>query len=108
MTTTYITVCKVTDLREGVLRLFSVAEHEVLLTLVRKAPYCVANLCSHMAKPLAQGRMIGYSLVCPFHSAQFDVRTGKSGGFPAARPIRTFPVRVQHGDVLIGIDLKHP
>ncbi|WP_340317980.1 Rieske (2Fe-2S) protein [Rhizorhabdus argentea] len=108
MTTTYVQVCKLSDLKEGEFRLFTVASREVLLMLVRKTVYCVANRCSHMAKPLDGGRLLGYHLICPFHSAQFDVRTGKSGGFPASRSIQTFPVHMHHGDVMIGIDVKHP
>ena len=106
--TTYVPACKLSELKEGKPRLFSVAAQEVLLMLVRGTVYGVADRCSHMAKPLADGRLSGFHLVCPFHSAQFDVRTGKSVGFPACRPIQTFAVRVQDDDVMLGVEINAP
>lgn len=102
---TYLPVCRLSDLTQGELKARTVEGREILVTVVRGVVYCVANRCSHMAKPLTGGRMIGYQLVCPFHSAQFDIRTGASGGFPATRPIITYRVRVEEDQVLVGIDL---
>lgn len=108
MTITQISVCRLSDLKDAQPTQFVVAGHDLLLILVRKAVYCVEDRCSHMSKPLAGGRLIGYQLVCPFHSAQFDVRNGKSAGFPAARPIRTFAVHVEHESVQVELDITVP
>lgn len=105
MAITFLPVCKLSDLTHGELTTRTVEGREIVLTVVRGSVYCVANRCSHMAKPLAGGRMIGYQLICPFHSAQFDIRSGASGGFPATRPIVTYQVQVEGDQVLVGIDL---
>jgi nitrite reductase/ring-hydroxylating ferredoxin subunit len=74
-------------------------EYEILLCSVGESVYAIENRCSHMAKPLAQGRIIGTTITCPFHGAQFDVRNGSPLGFPAVHAIRCFAVRAS-GDTI--------
>jgi len=63
--------------------------------------YAVENLCTHEFSPLGAGRMVGCEIECPRHGARFDVRTGEATRLPAAAPVRTFPVKVEGGRVLV-------
>jgi nitrite reductase/ring-hydroxylating ferredoxin subunit len=65
------------------------------------ALYAVENLCTHEYSPLGAGRMVGNEIECPRHGARFDVRTGVATRLPAAAPVRTFPVKVEGGRVLV-------
>lgn len=40
--------------------------------------------CSHEQGPLCQGIIEGSTVMCPWHSARFDIITGKNIDFPAA------------------------
>jgi nitrite reductase (NADH) small subunit len=62
----------------------------------------VDNLCPHRHGPLGQGWMEGASVVCPWHSWTFDVRTG-AAEFPVHARVAVFPVRVVGEDVLVEI-----
>ncbi len=61
--------------------------------------YAVVNQCSHVAQPLAGGRVRGASIVCPHHGARFDLKTGRVLGAPAYAPIAAFPTREREGRV---------
>lgn len=97
----YVAVCKRSSIRDGHYAVHHLGPDEILVLNIRGEIFAIANRCSHMSKPLAGGRLMGHQFVCPFHSAHFDVRSGKALGFPASRPIKTFEVHVEHDTVFI-------
>lgn len=46
--------------------------------------YFALGECPHEEGPLAQGRVEGSEVVCPWHSARFDIRTGRCTQAPSA------------------------
>lgn len=81
----------------------AIAGHDLLICNVGGAFYAIENRCSHQKKPLDQGRLVREGIVCPFHGATFDVRTGASTGFPKCRSIRHFITRVVGDDVEVAL-----
>jgi chlorite dismutase len=63
--------------------------------------YALANRCSHANGPLADGELTGTTVTCPYHSSQFDLKTGKPLCGPAARPVAQFDVRIEDGNVYL-------
>lgn len=59
--------------------------------------YAIEDQCSHDALELAGGELDGYEVVCPWHGARFDLRTGEAKCAPAYEPVATFPVREEEG-----------
>ena len=78
-----------------------IAGVQLLVCAVGDRFYVVENKCSHMAKSLTGGRQIGYRLVCPHHSGQFDIRDGSPQCFPVTKPIKTYNVVVNAGAIWI-------
>lgn len=58
-------------------------------------PPCVPPPRSHYGLPLAGGTVADCSISCPFHGAQFDLRTGDIEDGPAFDKLPVFPVTVQ-------------
>ncbi|HEV2647229.1 MAG TPA: Rieske 2Fe-2S domain-containing protein [Acidobacteriaceae bacterium] len=52
------------------------------------------NWCPHRRGPLGQGWVEGESVVCPWHSWTFNVKTGEAE-FPVHERVAVFPVRVE-------------
>lgn len=63
--------------------------------------FALVDSCSHNYAPLSGGEVDDFLVTCPFHGAQFDVRTGVGVGDLAYPDIGTFPVRVHGDDVQI-------
>ena len=101
----------------GTMRLFADARPPFIL--VRNGAgvfYAVSPRCPHQGVDLSAGKLTGACrpgapgeyqwtddvthLRCPRHGYQFDVRTGQSWFDPAVR-LRTFPVSVEQGRVLV-------
>jgi len=52
---------------------------------------------------LSEGFLRERSITCPFHAAQFDVRTGKASFAMPILEVRTFPVAVGGEDIFVEI-----
>lgn len=65
--------------------------------------YAIDNICSHRGGPLAEGFIEGESVTCPWHGAQFNIKTGAVEGPPAAKGVAKFNVRVQGSDVEVEV-----
>jgi 3-phenylpropionate/trans-cinnamate dioxygenase ferredoxin subunit len=61
--------------------------------------YAMSNKCSHAGARLSRGLVIEGQIECPAHNGRFDIRTGEATLSPACDKMKTFPVRVEHGEV---------
>lgn len=66
--------------------------------------YALENLCTHDYTPLDDGTVEGDEVVCAHHGARFCARTGAVTAPPAYEDLRTFPVKVESGRVMICVD----
>jgi len=80
---------------------------EVLIVRSGKEFYAVENVCTHEGGWLSDGLLYPPHMVsCIDHLAKFDVRTGEVLAQPhhgLARPLATFPVKVEGGKVFVGL-----
>ena len=67
--------------------------------------YAIEDRCTHDDGPLCEGMWEPEEcrVVCPRHGATFDLRTGESRPVDVYDPVRTFPVRVENGVVLVDV-----
>lgn len=65
--------------------------------------YATDGLCTHEKIHLADGLVIDHVIECPKHNGRFDYRTGEAKGAPVSINLRTYPVKIEGGKVLIDI-----
>ena len=75
----------------------------VCLARVDGCIYAFTDNCTHISGPLNEGELEGHVLTCPWHGAQFDVRTGQVLRGPARQEILTYPVKIEDNAVLISL-----
>ncbi|MCB1338233.1 MAG: Rieske 2Fe-2S domain-containing protein [Maritimibacter sp.] len=63
--------------------------------------HCTDGICSHEHAYLAEGLVMGYEIECPKHNGVFDYRTGAAKRAPACDDLRTYPVKIEAGRVLV-------
>ncbi len=66
--------------------------------------YAIENTCPHRGGPLAEGEMDGETVICPWHGARFNIKTGAVLAPPAPQGVKSFPVRVTGDDVEVEIE----
>jgi len=67
------------------------------------AYYATVGLCTHEKVHLADGLVMDNIIECPKHNGRFDYRTGQAKGAPVCINLKTYPVKVENGKVLIGL-----
>ena len=59
--------------------------------------------CPHARGPLAEGKLRGHVLVCPWHFFPFDLRTGKIVGGESIMQLTRYPVTVESGEIFVTV-----
>lgn len=103
MTANYIeaAVCHIDDLADGDMKEVRVGDTDVLLARADGQFYALHPKCSHYQGPLAKGLLNGYRLVCPWHNACFDIRSGHRLEAPALNGLPTHEVRLDGDQVFV-------
>jgi nitrite reductase/ring-hydroxylating ferredoxin subunit len=99
----FVTVARVDDLASGELLGVRLDGHAICLANVDGHFYGVAATCPHLGGPLAQGELKGSVLTCPWHMAQFNVRTGCVLRGPARTDLPTYEVRVAGDEIRVAV-----
>ena len=99
-------VCKTDALPEGKGESFVVGGVRLALFNVAGDFYAIEDRCSHADAPMADGYVHKRELcvACPWHGAEFDLRTGKALTPPACEDIKVYPVVVEGDTVWVEVD----
>jgi len=65
--------------------------------------FATDGLCTHEKVHLADGLVLGDIIECPKHNGRFNYKTGVAKGAPACVNLKTYPVKVEGGRVLLQI-----
>ncbi len=70
---------------------------DVLITCVDGEYHALHPKCTHYGAPLVEGALSGHRLVCPWHHACFDARTGQHLEAPGCNALATYPIEHRDG-----------
>ena len=101
---TYTFVADETKFSEGNYEVLETETKRILVVKCSNSYYACENACSHQGLPLDDGRIEGTTITCPFHGAQFCLKSGKPFGPPAFEGINVFETKVENGKVYVKID----
>jgi 3-phenylpropionate/trans-cinnamate dioxygenase ferredoxin subunit len=102
MSDQWVEVCSVDDIdEEDVIRF----DHQDKTYAVYRSAdsdfYATDGLCTHERIHLADGLVMDHIIECPKHNGRFDYRSGKAMGAPVCVNLKTYPVKVEAGIVLL-------
>ena len=77
----------------------------VLVVRVNEQVYAYEPTCAACGSTLEGSVVSHHALVCPLENCAFDVRSGRRIDGEAGTGLRTYPVTVREGRVLLAADL---
>jgi len=96
-------VAQVSSLSPGEMVAVEVEGDSVLIANVSGEVYAVSESCTHNGVSLVEGSLTDGFVECPLHTSLFSLYDGKvEPGYPAAEDLRTYKVRVEGNDILVG------
>ena len=101
--TKWIGVADKKDLQSGTSICVEAAGHPIALFNVEGTFYAIADTCTHRGGPLSQGEVGTTTVTCPWHGAQFDLRTGNVLSPPAPDGVASYKVLAEEGGIKVQI-----
>jgi 3-phenylpropionate/trans-cinnamate dioxygenase ferredoxin subunit len=91
------------ELQSGDRRSVFVDDIPALAIRIADQYFVIEDVCTHDGQPLTNGAIEDCTIVCPRHSAKFDLKTGKALCMPATEAIRVFRTEVRDGAIWAGL-----
>jgi len=64
--------------------------------------YAIDGICMHQGGPLARGRLMNGTVVCPWHGWQYELATGNHA--PTCKPmLKTYQIQELDGEIEIDL-----
>jgi nitrite reductase/ring-hydroxylating ferredoxin subunit len=98
---TQVRLCKIDSVPAGEPKQFNIGELEVLVINLNGELFCLSARCTHAGAPLAEGRLIGNALICPWHGSNFRVTDGAVLKGPAEKPLKVYQNTIKEGYLFI-------
>ncbi len=98
---TWVPVAELGEVPPGGTAVVHFGGEQVALFNIGGRVYGIGNRCSHANGPLADGRIDGETVTCPWHGSRFEINTGQPLEEPAQRPVPTYRIKVEHGTVFL-------
>ncbi|MFZ0452784.1 MAG: FAD-dependent oxidoreductase [Ignavibacteriaceae bacterium] len=104
-----IKVGRINDFPKGEMKSVSVGEDkEILILNINDKIYALGAHCTHYGAPLADGVLNDDTIICPWHHACFNVKTGALEEPPASDDLPKFEVLIENDNVLVEIPEEFP
>lgn len=104
MSDNYVKLAKTNAVTPGNLVCITLGEKGILLANADGTFYATDEMCTHEDARLCTGFIKDGYVKCPLHGSRFDLKTGKVLDDPAEDDLRTYPLRIENGQILICLD----
>ncbi len=104
----FVALTAADDLPPGERLFVEIDARDIVVFNIAGQFFAIQDKCSHEDLPLGEGEVDEEHLciTCPYHGAEFDLRTGKALSLPAVEDIPAYPVRVRDGMIEVGLPLE--
>ncbi len=95
---------RVADFSDGKIHKVSAGGREVAIVMLDGKYLAFDDTCTHAGASLSEGKIDGCRVVCGWHAAEFDCKTGKLEKFPAKiRDLQSYNTTIESENVFIEV-----
>lgn len=105
---TFHPIARSEELEEGKGRPYKIEGHAIALVRYGGVVYALQDICPHADAPIALGPVENGCIACPWHYAEFDLKTGAVLSGPATEGVPVYPVREEEGIVSVALQPVAP
>ncbi len=100
----YEAVARLDDIPDEGMRQFVVKGELIGLYRVGERVFALSDICTHEEAYLTEGEFDPDDLEveCPRHASRFNIETGAVRILPATKPVRTYDVKIEGSEILVG------
>jgi glycine betaine catabolism B len=97
----FVRVAETKDIQTSQMKEVQINGENICIANVEGKYYAIGNVCTHEGGPLADGKLDGYEVECPWHQSKFDVRTGEVISPPASESEPIYDIKVDGNSILV-------
>jgi PAS domain S-box-containing protein len=98
-----IKIAQLQDVPPDHARPFTVEGQTIALFNVEGTYYAIGDTCTHEGGPLSDGEIQATKVTCPWHGAEFDLKTGAVLRAPAFEGVSSYRVVVEGSDIKVEV-----
>ena len=99
----WVRAANAADILDGDLHSVELGGAVIAIYRVNGQFYATSNICTHAFALLSDGFLDDCTIECPIHAGRFDIRSGRAIGHPATIDLKTYPVRLEDGALVIDL-----
>jgi 3-phenylpropionate/trans-cinnamate dioxygenase ferredoxin subunit len=103
MSENWVKACETDEIDDEDVLGFEHAGEQYAIYNTPKGYFATAGICTHEVAHLKDGLVIGTVIECPLHQGRFDVTNGKALSAPVCENLKTYPVKIEDGNVFIQV-----
>lgn len=92
------------DLSQHTVQCMQLEDQHFVLIFHENEFYLLDNLCPHKAAALCDGDLDGSVIVCPWHHARFDIKTGRGLNPLAGKGVTSWPLHIENDQLLVNLN----
>lgn len=96
-------VAKTGELDDGEAMQVLIGKKEVAIYNLGGEIFATDDICTHAYASLADGYIEDGLIECPLHGGCFDIRTGEAKTPPVTDNLKTYEVRIEGDDIMVGM-----
>ncbi len=89
------------ELKQTQVQCINVEDNSLLLIYQSDQFYLLDNLCPHKGAALCEGQLKDDVIECPWHKAQFDIKTGSGLSRLAGNGVKSWPLTIEDGQLSV-------
>lgn len=98
-----IRLCATSDVSQGRVKAVDIGQVTLAVYNVDGEFFVTDNRCTHGEASLADGMLEDDVIECALHGGAFNVRTGEVVYRPCTKPLRTYKVIVEAGEIFVDL-----
>lgn len=97
-----IIIGKIEEFPAGKIQKITADGKDILVANIDGNYFAIDDTCTHAGASLSEGKMKGSTIVCGWHGAEFDCKTGKMSSFPVKiRDLKSYSVTTESGNIFL-------
>lgn len=98
---TWVKVAEASEIPAGKSKCVSYGRYNLAVFNVNGEYFAIDDECPHAGASLSEGEVVDNTLTCPWHAADFDLRTGACLGGPSPSGVTAYKVQVEGNEVKV-------
>jgi ferredoxin-NADP reductase/nitrite reductase/ring-hydroxylating ferredoxin subunit len=100
----YIKLARINEIPISQMKQFQLNGKDICVANIDGKFFAINNICSHEGGPLADGKLEGNEVECPWHQSKFDMTTGEVKSPPATEPQAVYEMKIEGDAIMVKLD----